>query len=572
MEKVIETKTCKCWIHFDITEKDLEFYDKISPIFPSPGSEPGLKKYSIPSPTLCPNCRQQRRLSFRNERCMYKRKCDATGKSIISVYSPDKPFTIYEQSEWWSDRWDPLEYWREFDFSKTFFEQFAELQKVVPRMSMLLVNVENSEYNSYASNLKNCYFVFDSTENENVFYSHNSSQCKNCCDVSISDNLENCYECTNCLNSYKLFQSKNTKNSNNSYYLSDCDWCENCFWCKNLKNKKYHYLNKEKTKEEYDKLMKLAFGDLESFKLEYSRLLGNSINRWTYNSFCENVTGDFLKNCKDTYYGFDSIESEWSKFISNCTKINNSYDYESWAGPSNLCLELNWTMSCNRTAFWIITWVDDSFYCDHCTSWSYLFWCIGLRNAKYCILNKQYTKAEYENLVPKIIEHMKKTKEWWEFFPASISPFWYNETIAMEHYPIERRDVVHNVSTDAEPIFKWSDYENPKPDVTKIIPASKLPKDIADVPDDILNWAIECEVTGKPFRIVKYELDFYRELSLGIPKRHPNQRHMDRINIRNPKRLYDRKCDSCKTDMVTTYWPERQETVYCENCYNKKVI
>jgi len=31
---------------------------------------------------------------------------------------------------------------------------------------------------------------------------------------------------------------------------------------------------------------------------------------------------------------------------------------------------------------------------------------------KYCILNKQYSKEEYEELVPKIIEHMQKTGEW----------------------------------------------------------------------------------------------------------------------------------------------------------------
>jgi len=35
-EKVVETKTCKyCGIHFDITNKDLEFYEKVSPSFPS---------------------------------------------------------------------------------------------------------------------------------------------------------------------------------------------------------------------------------------------------------------------------------------------------------------------------------------------------------------------------------------------------------------------------------------------------------------------------------------------------------------------------------------------------------
>ena len=33
-EKTVETKKCKqCNISFDITDKDLEFYEKVSPIF-----------------------------------------------------------------------------------------------------------------------------------------------------------------------------------------------------------------------------------------------------------------------------------------------------------------------------------------------------------------------------------------------------------------------------------------------------------------------------------------------------------------------------------------------------------
>jgi hypothetical protein len=33
-EKIIETKTCKhCEARFEITDKDLEFYEKVSPIF-----------------------------------------------------------------------------------------------------------------------------------------------------------------------------------------------------------------------------------------------------------------------------------------------------------------------------------------------------------------------------------------------------------------------------------------------------------------------------------------------------------------------------------------------------------
>ena len=142
-ETLIETHTCRfCQSSFPITDKDLEFYEKVSPVF-------ARKKYIIPPPTLCPDCRQQRRLSFRNERKLYKRKCDATGKEIVSIYSPDKPYTVYHQDYWWSDAWDPMGYEREFDFTRPFFEQFADLMGMVPRISLINDNgriSENCEY------------------------------------------------------------------------------------------------------------------------------------------------------------------------------------------------------------------------------------------------------------------------------------------------------------------------------------------------------------------------------------------------------------------------------------------
>jgi hypothetical protein len=49
MEKIVETRICKhCRANFDITNKDLEFYEKVSPIFPLsqpfPQREKGLEK------------------------------------------------------------------------------------------------------------------------------------------------------------------------------------------------------------------------------------------------------------------------------------------------------------------------------------------------------------------------------------------------------------------------------------------------------------------------------------------------------------------------------------------------
>ena len=71
-DPIVERKICKVsGQSFAIFKSDLEFYDKISPVFNG-------KKYLIPTPRLCPEERQRRRLMFRNERKLYRRNCDAT--------------------------------------------------------------------------------------------------------------------------------------------------------------------------------------------------------------------------------------------------------------------------------------------------------------------------------------------------------------------------------------------------------------------------------------------------------------------------------------------------------------
>ena len=115
-------KKCKnCQAEFEVTEEDLKFYEKVSPEF-------GGKKYQIPAPTLCPECRRQRRLSWRNERNLYHRKCDLTGKQLISIYSSDKNIPVYNHQDWWQEEFNTEGHSLSFDFEKSFFEQFQELQ------------------------------------------------------------------------------------------------------------------------------------------------------------------------------------------------------------------------------------------------------------------------------------------------------------------------------------------------------------------------------------------------------------------------------------------------------------
>src|SRR3990167_407351 len=103
-----ETKICQnCKTDFTIEPEDFAFYDKIQ----------------VPAPTFCPECRMVRRMMFRNERMLYKRKCDLCKKDNFSTYNNDVSYTMYCDKCWWSDNWSSVKYSRAYDFSKPFFEQ-----------------------------------------------------------------------------------------------------------------------------------------------------------------------------------------------------------------------------------------------------------------------------------------------------------------------------------------------------------------------------------------------------------------------------------------------------------------
>jgi hypothetical protein len=159
---------------------------------------------------------------------------------------------------------------------------------------------------------------------------------------------------------------------------------------------------------------------------------------------------------------------------------------------------------------------------------------------------------------------MRKTGEWGEFFPIEDSPFAYNETIAADEFPLSREEIKKNG-------WKWEEIHDETPKVSRVIPAMKLPDAISAIPDDITNWVIQCETTGRPFRIIRQELEFYRRMGLPVPRLHPEERYRQRVAKRNPHQLWKRNCAKCRKPTETTYAPERPEIVECEECYLKEV-
>jgi hypothetical protein len=247
------------------------------------------------------------------------------------------------------------------------------------------------------------------------------------------------------------------------------------------------------------------------------------------NKGSENIhESEEIRNSKNVWRSLTIRESEDIRYCKSLETTRLAMDVDIWGDRLEMAYESHviWEVASDiyfsPDVWGTVSHIYYSLFCvdnvHHC------FWCIWLRNAKYCILNKQYMKEEYEELMPRIIEKMQKDGEWGEFFPARYSHFGYNETMNMDVYPLTRSETLKQG-------FHWSDYEAPFPKVEKTIAAERLPENIEEIPDDILNWAIHCEVSHKPFRIVKPELEFYRKHKLPIPRKHPDERYKDRTKI-----------------------------------------
>lgn len=518
------------------------------------------KKMEVGEPSLCPHCREQRRLIFRNERHLYHGKCDLCGKEMISMYSAESPYTVYCQNCWWSDKWNAETYGKDFDFSRPFFDQFDELMKSVPRICLMNKEAENSEYCNFAWRNKNCYLMFTSAENEDSYYSKRCWRMKNICDCSHLVSCELCYECIDSSKCYNCSFLQNSSDCNNCIIGYNLKGCHDCFACFNLVKKSYCIYNKQYTKEEYERkvvgLKKNINREFETFSSNKSivRKCMDLINT-------EDSSGNALINSKNAKHCFDSSDLQDCKYIfdasmvKDCMDINNDdhseLSYEGGGGESSYMVRF----------FDICWWNKFITYCSLCFNSQNLFGCVGVRKGEFSILNKQYSKEEYEKLAARVIEHMKSTGEWGLFFPMKISPFAYNESLAQDYYPLNK-DRVQSMGLKWKDEDQISSYQGPK---------VEIPANIADVGDEITKQILTCEVSGKLYKITAQELEFYRQMGLPIPKKCPDQRYLERMHRKNPRKLWDRKCGQCGVDIQSVYSTDRPEKILCEGCYLKEI-
>jgi hypothetical protein len=380
---------------------------------------------------------------------------------------------------------------------------------------------------------------------------------------------ELCYECTDCLGSYRLLYCQECDSCTDSIGLFDCRSCTNCIGCVGLKQKSYCIFNEQVDKATYEAFLKehpLNDPRTIPFILEKQGQLRKQVpQRHFFGLQNSNVSGNHIYNANNVHNSFDVKAGENSRFVYTSRRVKDSYDI-AFAPDNELSYELIGALRNNHVLFGQLC-VDcsDAFYSDFCYSSHNIFGCAGMRNAEYCILNKQYSKEDYEALKAKIIEHMKKTNEWGEFFPVALSPFKYNESIAQEYFPLSKEEAV---AQD----FGWED-DIPRTKSQETVANDALPTDPAAYSDDLLKQVLRCDTCGNNYRLVPQEFSFYKQLGLPLPRECFNCRHARRMTLRNLRKLWDGKCAKCGAAFRTSYDPDQQKEfrIYCEQCYQAEV-
>ena len=529
------TKTCAIsGAEFIVTDEDLAFYEKMG----------------VNPPMLSPDERWRRRLSWRHSGELFRDKCALTGESIISMYSPEKNFKVYSQASWWGDNWDALDYGRDFDFSRPAFPQVMELAQVVPKIALVNTNTQNSFYTNHTINQKNCHLIFGGADNEDCIYGYFVQGCQDVVDSDSVVDCELCFDIIASLNCYRCVHTADCQNCSDCFLIQDCIGCQDCIACIGLTQKKYHILNKPYSQADYEKIkadLKLHEpGKREVMIDKFEALKAKSVYEAAHLYNCEDCIGDHLFNCRNMEHCFDCKASEDCKYVSFTPNGLDSYDC-TFSAPVGVqhCYETISTLGQEMMGCMLVWHSNNVYYSLECHNSHDLLACAGLRSQQHCILNKAYTVQGYETLKTKIISHMKETGEWGEFFAVKDSPYAYNHSLANTLFPLSK-----NRALERGYIWQEVPKETKQPDAT----------------------LLKCAETGKPYQVSPAEAHFYKKMGLATPTTCPEVRKEKRLKYRNVRALYERICGNCDEKIHTTFAPERQEKVYCKNCYLERRV
>ncbi len=362
-------------------------------------------------------------------------------RSIISMYHPKSPYTVYCNDCFASDQWDPFAYALDYNPHQPFFEQLGELLVKVPKSATYSSPASgpnvNSEYTNFAGGNKDCYLIFNSgPSNENCAYSRGLIRSRDVFDTYYGDEIENTKDCADmlghCRNSELLYNG-----------------------------------------------VGIGAG------------AGNVICSW------------WVESSQDIEYSFTTRSSH------------------------------------------------DCFGCD------------AIKNGAFVILNKKYSKDEYQQIRNRIVAELKGKDLYGDFFPIQLAFFAYNETIAQDNMPLTVEEALRAG-------FRWEENVQ-KTEGRETVQPENIPDSIKDILNDFVNEILVCTECSRNYKLISRELEFYRKMLIPIPRKCWNCRFTDRLRLRGSYKFWQRTCDKCHKEITTNYAPDAPEVIYCERCYQREV-
>ena len=290
-------------------------------------------------------------------------------------------------------------------------ERFKEIKKRYPAKPNENILCENSEHGNYLARCKNSYYSFDTADSNDIVYIFDSFMSKYCVDGDYVIESELCYECIDVLKAYNSTYLNYCGRVSDSHFCWDCGDSSYLFGCVHVKYKEYCVFNKQYSKEEYFiKIAELLKRQPEENLKDMWNLAKKYPITTTYITHSENSEyNNHVDYCNNMYLCFDCAHSEDCAYSSDshhnkgCFDMNQTFHSQScyecvYSAHLNNCHHME---DCGN--------VFDSAFCSNCADSNHLFGCSGISGQEYCILNKQYSKEEYEKQVKEIMNSYKES-------------------------------------------------------------------------------------------------------------------------------------------------------------------
>lgn len=497
---------------------------------------------------------------------LHKRKCDKTGKTIISIFSEDCIYPIWSRDIWMKEGNPPSS---EFDNKKEIFPQLWELFQKCPLPHTFQSHNQNCEYTDDWYHSKNCYLCHSGQNNEDCRYCYGSDSVKDVSYGVFSFDSELCLDLINsskCFNSFYLMKCKSVQDS---AFLYDCRNCRNCLFCFNLRNKEYCFGNQQLTKEVFEK--KRAEWNLSSQKVyeKATKFFKEMMYTMAWHRVaeidnCENSTGTFIRYCKDCENCYLLTRHEDCANVAFCGPDAKSIlDSIGTVGAELSYMtslpvysyEARYCFSVSNCKF-----VKYSAYLQNC---KYCFGCCSLVNEEYCVFNKKYSEKEYFKVVKKIETKMKESGEWGKFFPGHFAPNPYEESFSGFHYPLsksEQENLNFRLVPTKERLVQKTAEVTEIPDNTQTLTPKKI--------DWIKKQIFWDEIFQHPFQIQKEDITFAQKLGTPLPRGYYVRRIQENAQWLFFKgKLRETTCAKSGTK-IRTGWPnDYDKRILCEDCY-----